>query len=97
MCVPRNFLTPHEDCLKSFGIKTFLRIHRCLKYSELDKKFAEPLSRAFSRSICQQHIFFTQLWYILEEIKNIWDENGIILAWVKIQLVSGDETNFSPV
>lgn len=36
-----TFWTPDEDCPKSFGIKTFLRIHRCLKYSE--KKFAKPL------------------------------------------------------
>ena len=61
--LPQNFLTPNEDCSKSFCIKTFLRIHRCLKYWESEKKFAKPLSRAFSWHICQHQIFsfFTRL------------------------------------
>ena len=44
----RELFNSNEDCSKSFGIKTFLRNHRCLKYWESEKKFAKPLSRAFS-------------------------------------------------
>ena len=60
---PRNFSTPDEDCSKSFHIKTFLRIHRCLTHSDLRKRQKEvyqPIIWLFRQH--QIFSFSTQFW-----------------------------------
>ena len=95
----KNFLTPNEDCSKSFCIKTFLRIHRCLKYWESEKKFAKPLSRAFQWDICQHQAFsfFTQLclyfWSNEDFLRIYFRCQPQALGCVKIQLVRCVRTN----
>ena len=78
--VPCSFQTPKWIYSKScFCIKTFLGIHRCLKDSESEKKFAKPLSRSFSWRICQHRIFSLGSNIFSKKLRSMgW--NGIILG-----------------